>query len=89
MKQKYTVILEPEEDGGYHVFCPVLPGCHSEGETVEEALDNVREAIEVHQESLLAHDQPVPTEAGLVIASVEVETDARLAVHPIEHPRCS
>ena len=82
MKQKYTVILEPEEEGGYHVFCPVLSGCHSEGETVEEALANIREAIEVYLESLQAHDEPVPTEAGLVIASAEVETHAPLAVHP-------
>lgn len=40
------VVLRPDpEDGGYVVSCPALPGCHSQGETVEEALSNIREAI--------------------------------------------
>lgn len=51
---QYTVVFEHEADGGYHAFCPALPGCHSQGETVEEAADNVREAIEVYLESLRA-----------------------------------
>ncbi len=80
MKHKYTVLLEPEAGGGYHVFCPTLPGCHSEGETFEEALANIREAIEVYLESLLAHGEPVPTESELLITSTEV--DAQAAVHP-------
>lgn len=42
---KLTVILEPEEGGGYSVHCPVLPGCSSQGDTVEEALANIKEAI--------------------------------------------
>ncbi|MBI2164986.1 MAG: type II toxin-antitoxin system HicB family antitoxin [Chloroflexi bacterium] len=42
---KFTVILEPEEDGGYSVHCPALPGCSSQGDSLEEALDNIKEAI--------------------------------------------
>ena len=42
---KFTVILEPEEDGGYSVHCPALPGCSSQGDSFEEALDNIKEAI--------------------------------------------
>ncbi|MBI2863970.1 MAG: type II toxin-antitoxin system HicB family antitoxin [Chloroflexi bacterium] len=42
---KFTVILEPEEGGSYSVHCPALPGCSSQGNSVEEALDNIREAI--------------------------------------------
>ena len=42
---KFTVILEPEEDGGYSVHCPALPGCSSQGDSMEEALDNIKEAI--------------------------------------------
>jgi predicted RNase H-like HicB family nuclease len=81
MKQKYTVLLEPQPEGGYHVFCPSLPGCHSEGETVEEALANIREAIEVYVESLVAHGEAVPSEAGWLITSAEVEPDAQAAGH--------
>lgn len=45
-KIKYEVILEPDlEDGGYHVFCPFLPGCRSQGETVTEALSMIKDAI--------------------------------------------
>ena len=41
-----VVIEEDTEDGGFIVSCPALPGCHSEGETVEEALVNIRDAIQ-------------------------------------------
>jgi predicted RNase H-like HicB family nuclease len=51
---KYKVILEPQEEGGFTVYVPVLPGCVSQGETEEEALVNIREAIEVYLESLEA-----------------------------------
>lgn len=42
---RYTVILEPDPEGGYTVICPALPGCVSEGETVEEALAMIQDAI--------------------------------------------
>ena len=51
---KYTAILEREDDGGYHAFVPALPGCHTQGDTLEEAVENVREAMEVYLESLRA-----------------------------------
>ena len=66
---KFRVVLEPDfESGGYVVSCPSLPGCHSQGETQEEALANIQEAIQAYLESLKKHDQPVPAEA-------EVEVD--------------
>ena len=43
--KKFTVILDPEEDGGYSVYCPVLPGCVSQGENRDDALMNIGEAI--------------------------------------------
>lgn len=46
----FKVILEPSEDGGYTVLVPSLPGCITEGDTVEEALRNAREAIELYLE---------------------------------------
>ena len=47
---KLQVILEPSEDGGFTVYVPALPGCISEGNTKEEALANIREAIELYLE---------------------------------------
>ena len=47
---KLKVILEPSDEGGYTVFVPSLPGCISEGITVEEATANIREAIELYLE---------------------------------------
>jgi len=47
---KLKIILEPSEESGYTVFVPALPGCISEGDTKEEALKNIREAIELYLE---------------------------------------
>jgi predicted RNase H-like HicB family nuclease len=47
---KLQVVLEPSEEGGYTVYVPSLPGCVSEGDTEEEALVNIREAIELYLE---------------------------------------
>lgn len=46
------VVLEPSDEGGYTAYVPALPGCISEGETAEEAMDNVREAIALYLEPL-------------------------------------
>lgn len=51
-----VVVREDPDDGGYNVSCPAIPGCHSQGETVEEALEKLKDAIvacvEVHNEVL-------------------------------------
>ena len=47
---KLTVVLEPQEEGGYKVYVPSLKGCVSQGETKEEALKNIKEAIELYLE---------------------------------------
>lgn len=70
-RHRYTVILEHQPDGGYHVFCPALPGCHSEGENLEESLANIKEAIEVYLESLMAHGEEAPVE-DLLIKPMEI-----------------
>lgn len=71
MVRNFTVILERQPAGGFHVYCPTLKGCHSEGETEEEAMQNIREAIEVYLDSLLAHNEPIPHEE-LRVCSVPV-----------------
>jgi len=70
----YTVLLIPElEDGGYSVSVPTLPGCHTQGETLEEALANAREAIRLYIDDVLASGETVPEEhVRPELASVEV-----------------
>ena len=48
MKRTYRILLEPGEDGGYVVSVPALPGCFTQGATIEQAVDRAHEAIEVH-----------------------------------------
>ena len=70
-QHRYTVILEREEDGGFHAFVPALKGCHTQGETEAEALANAEEAISLYLESLKAHGEPIPAE-DILILPVEV-----------------
>jgi predicted RNase H-like HicB family nuclease len=58
--REYEVVLTSEAEGGFSVTVPALPGCTSQGETREEALSMIREAIEVYIESLVAHGDPIP-----------------------------
>lgn len=44
----YSIVIEPCEGGGYFASCPVLQGCHAEGETYGEAIDNIHDVIKVH-----------------------------------------
>ncbi len=68
---RYTVILEQEADGGYVVSVPALPGCVSEGENRDEAMANIREAIELYIADCKEAGDPVPTEAGKEFVKVE------------------
>ncbi len=70
---RYTIILMPEEEGGYSVEVPALPGCYTQGETREEAIAMVKEAIELYLESCKAHDEPIPEESGVESLVVEVK----------------
>lgn len=49
IKMKYPVVVHQSEYG-YDVHCPLLPGCHSQGDTVEEALENIKDAIKTYLE---------------------------------------
>ncbi|OGO53280.1 MAG: hypothetical protein A2148_09145 [Chloroflexi bacterium RBG_16_68_14] len=71
---RYVVVLKPtvyEDEVGYTVNVPSLPGCISEGDTVEEALDNAKEAIEAYLLSLKDRGLPIPP-SDEVVTSLEV-----------------
>jgi len=69
---EFTVVLEKDEDGRIVAICPALQGCYTEGETEEEALANIREAIEAHIESRLQHGEPIPAEVRVEKVAVAV-----------------
>lgn len=69
---QYTVIVHNAEEGGYWVEVPSLPGCFSQGETIDEAMSNAMEAIELHIQGLKDDGQQIPKEEELVIARVDV-----------------
>lgn len=70
--QEYTIIIHPAEEGGFWVEVPTLPGCFSQGESIEEAMRNVKEAIDLHIECLKEDNEPVPIENDLIISRVQV-----------------
>jgi len=72
MLRRFRVILEPNELGGCTVTVPLLPGCISEGDPKEEALANIKEAIELYMESLQADGEPIPAEEAIEEAVIEV-----------------
>jgi predicted RNase H-like HicB family nuclease len=61
---RLKVVLEASDEGGYTVYVPSLPGCISEGETAEEALENIREAIGLYLEPV--EDELILEETALV-----------------------
>lgn len=69
---EFTVVLHTAEEGGYWVEVPSLPGCFSQGETVDEALKNIKEAIELHIRALREEGSEVPKDEGFVLSRVTV-----------------
>jgi len=69
---EYTVIFHQAEEGGYWAEVPALPGCYSQGESIEETIKNTREAIEAHIEALKEEGQEIPEEGEFVIGKIKV-----------------
>ena len=68
----YRILLRREPAGGYTVTVPSLPGCVTYGETIEEGVAMVREAIALYLESLRAHGEEIPTEEATLEYTVTV-----------------
>ena len=73
---EYTVLVYRAEEGGFWADVPALPGCYSQGETIEETMENVKEAIEAHLLALKEEREEVPTEEEFVIGRVKVGVSA-------------
>ena len=73
MLRRFKVIVEPEAEGGYSVHVPALPGCASQGESIEEALSNIKEALELFIWSLKDDKLPIPgSDVDVELREVEV-----------------
>ncbi|MFA5078578.1 MAG: type II toxin-antitoxin system HicB family antitoxin [Methanolinea sp.] len=73
MEKTYSVVIEPGEDGWFVVTVPALPGCITQGKTIEEAEKNAKEAIEAYLESLIKRRKVIPDQKGVAIRKVAVE----------------
>lgn len=69
---QYTAFVESCEEGGYFANCPSLPGCHVQGETLEETLKEMRFAIDAYLKDLKARHEPIPKPQQVTIASIAV-----------------
>ena len=69
---QYTVFIESCDEGGYFADCPSLPGCHVQGETLEETLREMRGAINAYLGDLKARREPIPRPRQVTIASIAV-----------------
>jgi predicted RNase H-like HicB family nuclease len=68
---KMRVLIEQDEDGKFVATCPTLTGCISQGNTRQEALANIRDAIAGYIQSLRKHDEPVPPAISEEVVEVE------------------
>jgi len=71
MSKKLNIIFEKDEDG-YFVYCPELEGCHSQGDSIEEAMENIKEAIELYLETLSENERNSLRTKEIITTSYEV-----------------
>ena len=67
----FSIIIERDKDG-YFVSCPQLQGCYSQGQTYEEALENIKDAINLHLKDRIASKEKLPDEKSISLSTVEV-----------------
>jgi len=70
IKFEIDVCVE-DDDGRFHAYCPTLPGVHVDGETREQAVENVKVAIMLYIKSLISHNEPIPLKGTLVEESMQ------------------
>lgn len=69
---RFSVIITPEEEGGYSAIVPDLPGCISEGDTLEACQANIAEAMELWLEVAQENGDPIPAPRPIILSSVQV-----------------
>ena len=69
-KYRYTSVVEQDEDGAFIAWCPAIQGCYTQGDTYEEAVTNLGDAIQLHLEARRDSGDPIPVE--IAIDQIEV-----------------
>jgi len=72
MERSFPVVLIPQPEEGYFVDCPSLPGCYSQGETIDDALANIGEAISLALEDMTSRGESIPEPSKTIFAQVRV-----------------
>jgi len=68
---RFSVVIEGDKDG-YFAHCPELQGCYTQGKTYDEALANIRDAVQLHVGDRLDQGEPIPPPASVTLTSLEV-----------------
>jgi len=68
---RFAVVVEKDKQG-YFAYCPELQGCYTQGETFEEVIENITDAIKLHVEDRLTNNEPVTTSEMVSLSSIEV-----------------
>ncbi len=68
---KVSIVMEKDKDG-YYAYCPELQGCYSQGDTYEEAIENIRDAVKLHIVDRLAEGEEIPQPEMTSLSSIEV-----------------
>ena len=70
---RFNIVLRPEPEGGFTALVPALPGCVTYGRTLDEARNMAKDAIRGYIESLKKHKEPIPSDEGTLVASLDLE----------------
>ncbi|MCX8082857.1 MAG: type II toxin-antitoxin system HicB family antitoxin [bacterium] len=71
MKYKFSVIIEKDKDG-YFAFCPELQGCYTQGDTYEEVVENIKDAIHLHIEDRIENKEEIPQPENVSLTLMEI-----------------
>lgn len=68
---RFSVVIEKDEDG-YYAFCPQLQGCYTQGDTYEDVLENIKDAIHLHVEDRIESGEEISQRESVILTSLDV-----------------
>ena len=68
---RFSIVIEKDEDG-YYAFCPELQGCYTQGDTYEEVMENIKDAIRLHLEDRIENGEEIQQREAVILTSLEM-----------------